>query len=466
MSIRSTNKVPPRPLTPSKPNVVAKALAKPKPAVVRDGFDTPPARHGNTIRAPQGTPAGRAADHFEPRQERIDPRIGGVIRDRRDAPWNRDTYGERIERNRQHTGGSRAADIELDAPPVIRDQRDAPWNRETYGERIERNRNDYNFPVEPEHPFAGAEASGTAYTSFDHREEIPTASDGHIIGPDGRAYAPGTNPFDIPAVEPESGRADETVIFVNGQGTTPTGLEDDLQDLAETTQKNVVAVYNATEGNVAEDTIDSLLGKFGIDNPATQTTADLVYEQLENGEDVHLVAHSQGAIIVSEALSEVRRRYEAQGLSEAQIDAKLANVTVETFGGAAQTYPDGPTYVHYVNQADFVPRELGLGEVGGASGDASPRQIGHDSHPGRDATVIQFNEGSDSDRSSPGGNDHELNTYLDQYRPTDEADSHPNRVDVPNRTADEYWQDVQEEIVEDVAHNPANPIGAIIDILT
>src|SRR5262249_21007552 len=58
----------------------------------------------------------------------------------------------------------------------------------------------------------------------------------------------------------------------------------------------------------------------------------------------------------------------------------LSQVTVETFGGAAASYPDGPRYVHYVNRVDMVPSGTGLG--------ASKISL---SSPGRGATVVRFN---------------------------------------------------------------------------
>jgi hypothetical protein len=50
----------------------------------------------------------------------------------RNAPWNRETYGEKLERNRdifETANGRRSGG-----------HRNAPWNRETYGEKLERNR--------------------------------------------------------------------------------------------------------------------------------------------------------------------------------------------------------------------------------------------------------------------------------------------------------------------------------------
>ena len=39
----------------------------------------------------------------------------------------------------------------------------------------------------------------------------------------------------------------------------------------------------------------------------------------------------------------------------------MSHIKAETFGAASFKYPDGPQYVHYVNNADAVPTLTGLG---------------------------------------------------------------------------------------------------------
>jgi hypothetical protein len=112
------------------------------------------------------------------------------------------------------------------------------------------------------------------------------------------------------------------------------------------------------------------------------TLADTVYEEITAGRTVNLMAHSQGALITSRALQDVYNRLRIEdGLSRAATERLLSRVRVETFGGAAGSYPDGPRYVHYVNRRDPVASLFGLGPV------ANPLV-----RPGRGAVVHRFDE--------------------------------------------------------------------------
>jgi hypothetical protein len=167
---------------------------------------------------------------------------------------------------------------------------------------------------------------------------------------------------DIPAVTPTGGvRNNETLIYVNGIQTDVAGQTRSLQAIADNTGSRVIGVHNAT-GTFAGDLLQSLGDKLDIGrNPAVDTLADTVYNELKAGREVHLMAHSQGAIITSRALTDVRNRLMLEdGMSREQAENLLNNVRVETFGGAARRYPDGPQYVHYVNRNDGVPQATGL----------------------------------------------------------------------------------------------------------
>ena len=80
-----------------------------------------------------------------------------------------------------------------------------------------------------------------------------------------------------------------------------------------------------------------------------------------DGSEIHLVGHSHGAIIISCALDVIADGLAAQGLSRDEAKAVLGRVTVETYGGAAQRFVDGPRYTHVVNKLDGVPMLTGVG---------------------------------------------------------------------------------------------------------
>jgi len=196
------------------------------------------------------------------------------------------------------------------------------------------------------------------------RQEPPVDRefDGHFVGANGQTFAPGTSLSDVPAIEPAGGaRNNETLIYVNGIRTNVAGQSGSLQAIADNTGSRVVGIHNATEGFGA-DVLQSLGDKLDIgNNPAVDTLADTVYNELRNGRDVHLMAHSQGALVTSRALQDVKNRLMLEdGMSRGAAEALMNNIKVETFGGAARRYTDGPQYVHYVNRSDGVPQAFGL----------------------------------------------------------------------------------------------------------
>ncbi|HEX8354742.1 MAG TPA: hypothetical protein VF611_17680 [Pyrinomonadaceae bacterium] len=211
--------------------------------------------------------------------------------------------------------------------------------------------------------------------------------DGLFVGAGGRTFQPSTPLADVPGVMPRNGReTGRAIVYVNGINTTKDGQFGSLQRIADHTSARVVGIHNATQGGIV-DVIQSAGDTFDIGrNPAVDTLADTVYEEIKAGRSIHLMAHSQGALITSRALQDVSQRLRVEdGLARRDAERTLARVEVETFGGAAASYPDGPRYVHYVNRRDPVPGLFGLGPV------ANPLV-----HPGRGAVVHRFSEGDNA----------------------------------------------------------------------
>ncbi|MDQ3263296.1 MAG: hypothetical protein M3Y59_06510 [Myxococcota bacterium] len=193
------------------------------------------------------------------------------------------------------------------------------------------------------------------------------------------------------------------VLQVNGISTTLNGQMSALKAVQAHTGAQVIGVHNATEGMLRD------LGQAALDtankgkNPAVDSLADTMYAELEAGRPVHIMAHSQGGLITSRAVEQVKQRLMMEGgMTSDQAEAKLQNVQIESFGSAAPSWPDGPQYVHYVNRADPVPTALGLGP--GIPG------VGN---PGEGAQVRYFFQTDGA---------HNFNdTYLDQRVPFDQA---------------------------------------------
>lgn len=209
--------------------------------------------------------------------------------------------------------------------------------------------------------------------------------DGAVLGANGEVH-PGNVSLDrVTGIQPRNGRTnDETLIFVNGINTSKDGQLGGMQALADASGSQVIGIHNSTEGFVKDleqcltDKLDK--GK----NPAVDTLADQVYKAATEGRSVHIVAHSQGGLITSRALTHARQRLIAENhMTPAQAEQALSKIKVETFGAAAAHYPDGPQYVHYVNRGDPVPSMFGLGWT--ASDDPAH-------HAGKGAVVREFNE--------------------------------------------------------------------------
>jgi hypothetical protein len=190
-----------------------------------------------------------------------------------------------------------------------------------------------------------------------------TVYDGLFVGAGGQTFPANTPLNQIPAATPGNGRQPtETIIYVNGINTTKDGQAASLQAIADRTGARVIGIHNATEGIITD------LGQCIADkldkgtNPPVDTLAQTVYNEIKAGRSVHLLAHSQGGLITSRALTDVYQRLRIEdGLTRAQAERRLSLVKVETFGAAAGHYPDGPQYVHYINRDDPVPSLFGLG---------------------------------------------------------------------------------------------------------
>lgn len=217
------------------------------------------------------------------------------------------------------------------------------------------------------------------------------AYDGALIGSGGKAFDKNTPLNDVPGVKPNNGRptTGETIIYVNGIRTEKSGQAQSMQEIANKTGANVIGIHNSTESTF-KGLLQSLGDKTNIgSNAAVDSVSDNVYKEITAGRNVHLMGHSQGGLILSRALSDVKRRLMVEnGMSKSQAENLLNNkVKVETFGAAAGSYPDGPKYVHYVNRADPVPVLFGLGAFKGL--------FNGDRDAGKNAKVVRFTQFSD-----------------------------------------------------------------------
>ncbi|XXF80913.1 hypothetical protein P2318_14470 [Myxococcaceae bacterium GXIMD 01537] len=235
--------------------------------------------------------------------------------------------------------------------------------------------------------------------------------DGMLVGAGGKTFPPGTPLKDIPGVTPTNNpNPSKTIIYVNGIMTDKAGQESDLQAIANRSGAKTIGIHNSTEGFVSDlaQCVKDKLDKGR--NPAVDTLADTLYTELKAGREVQLMGYSQGGLITSRALKDVYNRLRIEdGLSKGDTEKVMSKLKVETFGAAAVTYPDGPQYVHYVNNADAVPTLFGLGPS------LDPAAFLRDA--GKGAVVHRFTDGN----LNLIGNHNLQNMYLKHRVPFEEA---------------------------------------------
>lgn len=267
----------------------------------------------------------------------------------------------------------------------------------------------------------------------------PPTPPGNICGyPSSRHY------FGIPPVTAVTAAGhrvspvNKLIVYVNGIGTNRDTHAYTVKLISVITGANVIGIYNQSgDGmesgfvDMVADLIQCLGDKTGLgNNAATNTLARSVFRACTSSMNLNVVAHSQGAIITSRAMRQgigmlldfygrrdatVRpmleqadriintsmwRRILSGTFRQMQdaaflitlnnaleekirpiVEQKLDEfVSVQTFGGAARFYPNGPRYRHVFNVWDPVPL-VGQNDIF--------------TGPGRGARVESLNRNSD-----------------------------------------------------------------------
>ncbi|MEL6195461.1 MAG: hypothetical protein AAFP04_09115 [Myxococcota bacterium] len=212
----------------------------------------------------------------------------------------------------------------------------------------------------------------------------------------------------IPPILPRDGNVREgpVTILVNGIDTSPQFALDNAQQYADLTGRPTVMLYNATS-DPGGDVIESIGQMLRVRNdPAIENLAGAIVHELLSGKPVLIVAESQSALMTRNALEMVHSdlmvhygwqrngRRPPTAEQRALADAAMARITVETYGGAADHYPYGPTYIHYVNEmegpdeaGDVVAQTFGLGVQ------AEVNQAEVQRRAGGDRAVVRYLQG-------------------------------------------------------------------------
>jgi len=124
---------------------------------------------------------------------------------------------------------------------------------------------------------------------------------------------------------------DETWLLVNGIVETKAMARASARLITDLTGRSVTVVYNPSLG-LGMDLAECLLGRtLDTASRPSEGLADLVQAQLALGRVVVLLGHSQGGIIVANAV----RTLCARGLADAGVLASLRRLEVYTFASAA-----------------------------------------------------------------------------------------------------------------------------------
>ncbi len=231
-----------------------------------------------------------------------------------------------------------------------------------------------------------------------------------------RGFDPANHTFwQVPPIEstiaggcpPVTDNPGKRLVYINGINTLRGGHAYTLKLISVVTGAKVVGIYNqsgngADRTNMPGDLWQSLGDKLGFsNNPTTNTLEKAIFDACTTGIYLNVIAHSQGAIIASRGTrnaikrlkdyygrqdNEVRQVMERAEINHGIIDfltrdrderrrdqlmrerimpiverALNSYVTIQTFGGAASFYPDGPVYRHVFNYYDKVAQILGQG---------------------------------------------------------------------------------------------------------
>ena len=148
----------------------------------------------------------------------------------------------------------------------------------------------------------------------------------------------------------------EQATYVNGINTTQVALCASMQNLANATCAEVTGVYNASGGMMAD--LSECLSNIAknSDTPAVDTLERSMYASLSQDppQPMTIYAHSQGGLITQEALARLKSHL-AESMGQDEAEARMSQLTVNSFGTAQQGWPVGPDYTQYTNEDDPVP---------------------------------------------------------------------------------------------------------------
>lgn len=142
------------------------------------------------------------------------------------------------------------------------------------------------------------------------------------------------------------------IYSFNGVATTNEEAISTGNDIRRMHGTPVEVIYNRTDG-LPTDLVESLRTKSGnFSNTFTQVASRRIANNLANGEQVLVFAHSEGAALTEASIYPIRAELQERGMSD-----RLRNLTIVTLGGfsdRAENWPFGVNVIS-VNNNDIVP---------------------------------------------------------------------------------------------------------------
>ncbi|HJO34706.1 MAG TPA: hypothetical protein QF361_00625 [Gammaproteobacteria bacterium] len=203
--------------------------------------------------------------------------------------------------------------------------------------------------------------SGALHALCEDPRAVPAGSavNGFYLGADGCFFDPAAIAFeDVPPVgDPNAPR----LVYLNGANPTPVRELEKLTLLAASAGQAVIGIYGEVR------TADGTAQQLNDIQPAVGTLAALVLAHAQAGQALHLRGGSLGGTLIAQGLALGKAKALLQ-LGPRRALAALRQFKVETAGGVALWYPDGPQYVHYANLLDSNARRLGVLSLPAAPG--------------------------------------------------------------------------------------------------
>lgn len=142
------------------------------------------------------------------------------------------------------------------------------------------------------------------------------------------------------------------IYSLNGVATTNEKAISTGNDIRLMHGTPVEVIYNQTDG-LPQDLVESLRTKSGnFSNTFTQVASRSIANDLANGEQVRVFAHSEGAALTEASIYPIKAELQQRGMSD-----RLRNLTIVTLGGysdKAENWPSGVNVIA-VNNNDIVP---------------------------------------------------------------------------------------------------------------